>query len=101
MNTHQIRETLRKKYTLPEFVLMEEVRDAAGYNSRRSADGIAMSMWPSRGLEIHNFEIKASRSDWLRELKDPAKADAIANFCDKWWIVAAPGVVKEGELPST
>lgn len=97
--THQIREALRKKYCLPEWVLMEEVRDAAGFDSRRSADGIAMSMWPSRGLEVHGFEIKASRSDWLREIKNPAKAEAIANYCDKWWIVAAQKVVNPGELP--
>lgn len=99
MTTAHLREALKKKYCLPEWVLMEEVRDAAGYNSRRSADGIAMSMWPSRGLEIHGFEIKASRPDWLREMKNPAKAEAIANYCDKWWIVAPSGIVKTDEIP--
>lgn len=99
MSTSTLREALRKRYAMPEWVLMEEVRDAAGFESNRSADGIAMSMWPSRGLEINGFEIKASRSDWLRELKDPAKAESIAAYCDRWWIVAVPNIVKLEELP--
>lgn len=99
MSTPSLREALRKRYAMPEWVLMEEVRDAAGFESNRSADGIAMSMWPSRGLEINGFEIKASRSDWLRELKDPAKAESIAAYCDRWWIVAVPNIVKLEELP--
>lgn len=100
MSTPSLRDALRKRYSMPEWVLMEEVRDAAGFESSRSADGIAMSMWPSRGLEINGFEIKASRSDWLRELKNPAKAEAIAAYCDRWWIVALKDLVKIEELPA-
>lgn len=101
MTTLHLRQALRKRYALPEWVLMEEVRDAAGFQGQRAADGIAMSMWPSRGLEIHGFELKASRSDWLRELKNPAKAEAIASYCDRWFIVATPGIVKPDEMPRT
>jgi len=32
-----------------------------------------MDLWPSGGLEIHGHEVKVSRSDWLRELKEPEK----------------------------
>jgi len=99
MSTPLLREALRKRYAFPEWVLMEEVRDAAGFSGKRSADGIAMGMWPSRGLEIHGIEVKAYRGDWLRELKDPAKADVISSYCDRWWIVAAPNVVNIDELP--
>jgi len=67
----------------------------------RYADAIAVNLWSSRGHAIHGFEIKVSRSDWLRELKDPSKADTIAGFCDHWFIVAPKGVVKDGELPPT
>jgi hypothetical protein len=56
-------------------------------------------MWPSRGLELLGFEIKASRADWLRELANPAKAEPIAGYCDKWWIVAEVGCVRPDELP--
>jgi len=40
-----------------------------------------------------------SRGDWLRELKDPAKAEEMAVFCEYWYIVAPKGVVLPGELP--
>jgi hypothetical protein len=101
MSTAAIREALRKRYAMPEYVLMEEVRDGAGFSSKRSADAVAMGTWPSRGLNILGFEIKAHRSDWLRELKDPAKADPIARYCDFWIVATVPGVVKEVELPAT
>lgn len=48
------------------------------------------------------FEVKVSRPDWLKELKDPSKADAICRYCDRWYLVAASAaIVKAGELPDT
>src|SRR5438876_1169784 len=67
-----------------------------------SADALAMSLWPSRGLELHGFEIKASRADWRTELRNPETADEIATRCDRWWIVAGSAdIVTDGELPPT
>jgi len=99
MTTGKINNALREKYKAPEYALMFEVGNKTGFGCNRHADAIAMSLWPSRGLELIGFEVKASRSDWLRELKDPAKAEKIAAFCDRWFIVAAEGIVKPGEMP--
>lgn len=101
MRTADIKAALRARFCAPEWAIMFEVGDGTGTNQRRWADAVAMNLWPSRGLEIHGFEVKASRSDWLRELKNPAKAESIQRYCDRWWIVAPPGVVKDGELPPT
>ena len=60
---------IRKRYPENEFVLMEEVSDAAGFSRSRSADYIAVGLWPSRGLYINGIELKSFRSDWLSELK--------------------------------
>lgn len=92
---------MRKLYAQPEWSIMFEVRDAAGFNARVSADAVAMSLWPSRGLELHGFEIKVSRTDWRREAAKPEKAETIAKYCDRWWVVAPPGVVPVEELPPT
>lgn len=92
-----VRAALRSRFCQPEWALFFEVADG---NYSRRADGVAMNMWPSRGLAILGFEIKVHRRDWLNELKNPAKADAIARFCDQWWIAAAPDVVKPEELPA-
>lgn len=50
-------------------------------------------------LAIHGFEVKVSRGDWLRELRDPSKADEWAQHCHHWWLVAPRDVVRPGELP--
>ncbi len=101
-NTSDLLEALRKRHEGEAWAFMTEVPDATGMNHRRWADAVAMSLWPSRGLELHGFEIKASRSDWQRELADPAKAESVCRYCDRWWIVAADAkIVRRDELPGT
>ena len=59
-------------------------------------------MWPSRGLELEAFEIKVSRSDWLQELRNPKKAEMIARYVDRFWVVSpSVKVVKPSEVPGT
>lgn len=101
MRTADVKAILRERFCAPEWALMFEVGDATGTNQRRWADAVAMNMWPSRGLEIHGFEIKVSRGDWIRELKDPAKSESIQRYCNRWWIVAPEGLVRHEELPPT
>lgn len=84
-----------------EWALQWEVGNGTGSNLRRHADAVAMSIWPSRGYKIHGYEIKVSRSDWLRELKEPEKADPVAQFCDAWFLVAPADIVNEVEVPET
>lgn len=92
---------LQKRFPPNEYALLAEVRDQAGFGASRSADGIAMNLWPSRGLEIEGIEVKSYRSDWLRELKDPAKAENIIKYCDRWWLVAADDtIVYPEEVPN-
>lgn len=93
---------LAARFCLPAWAFFSGVRNAAGFNANRTADGIAMSLWPSRGLEIYGFEIKVSRGDWLSEMRNPAKADDVFCYCDRWFLVAASReLVKAGELPPT
>jgi hypothetical protein len=92
---------LRLRYCAPEWALMFEVANGTGSNIRRYADAVAMNLFPSRGLELHGFEIKVSRCDWQRELKNPDKAETIFRYCDRWWIAAPEGIVDKAELPTT
>lgn len=63
---------------------------------------MAVNLWPSRGLEVLGFEIKARRGDWTKELRDPSKSAPIQKYCDRWWVVAGGrNIVKPGELPPT
>lgn len=108
MTERQVLDLLRARHVRPgnggsgEFAYVEHVRNGAGFDSNRTFDAVVMSLWPSRGLELHAFEVKVSRGDWLRELKDPAKADAAAKVCDRFSLVVSdPAIVAEGELPPT
>lgn len=93
---------LRSRFGPPAYALLTEVPNATGFAKSRSADAVAMSLWPSRGIELHGFELKVSRSDWQRELADPSKAESICQFCDRWWLVVSDrSIVKDGELPPT
>lgn len=63
-------------------------------------DFLAVGTWPSTGYAVHGYEIKASRSDWLAELKNPAKSAHGLAMVDHWWLAAPAGVVRDlAELP--
>lgn len=95
-----IRLAMRKQWAEQEWAILWEVREGTGTMAGRSADAVMMSLWPSRGLELHGVEIKVSRSDWKREAGDPTKAEAIAKYCDRWWVHTSPGIVQDiSELP--
>ncbi|NID15427.1 hypothetical protein [Luteibacter yeojuensis] len=99
--TAQLEAALLKAFPIPEYATFFEVGDATGGRHSRWADAVSMACWPSRGLIVTGFELKASRSDWLREKKSPTKSSAIQKYCDKWVLVTAPGVLLDGELPET
>ena len=83
----------------PRWAFATHVRDQAGFNALRTLDAVAMDTWPSSGLALHGYEVKCSRSDWLRELAQPWKAAAFTRWVDYFWVVAPPGVVKD-DLPA-
>lgn len=100
LSSSDIRLGMSKRWAAPEYAIMWEVSNATGGGAKRYADAVIMSLWPSRGLELHGVEIKISRSDWKREAADPRKAEAIARFCDRWYVHTAPGVVDDlSDLP--
>lgn len=57
-------------------------------------DAVALNAWPSRGMELHGIEIKVSRGDWLRELRDPVKTEIIRSNVDRIFVAAPEGVVR-------
>lgn len=100
MKSSDVRAAMSKKWAAPEYAVMWEVGQGTGAASGRYADAIIMSLWPSRGLELHGVEIKVSRSDWKREAADPTKAEAIAKYCDRWYIHTPKGLIQDlSEVP--
>lgn len=75
------------------------VFEFSGPDNRR-ADGIAVSRTRANNYKIVGLEVKASRSDWLSEKKDPTKQEHFIGIVDEFYVVAArKGIVNENELP--
>lgn len=99
MTLQEVMDGLRARYRAPAWAFFEEVRDSTGFASR-TADALAFGLWPSQGLELLGFEVKAYRGDWLRELKHPEKADRVLGYADRVFLVTTEkGLVKREELP--
>lgn len=99
-----VRYTKVRRGTIADrWVRAEHVRLSLGDRVGRVVDYIALDTYP-RGegsLAVHGHEVKVSRSDWLKELKDPGKAEAFRRFCHHWWLVVSdPDIVRAGELPA-
>lgn len=103
MTTEELLNKLSKKYPSPQYSFLSQVRNTTGLSQQvRTADALALSLWPSRGNHLIGFELKISRSDWLHEWKNPAKAEAIAQFCDMFYLVIADlSIVDISEVPKT
>lgn len=99
---HDLFLRLQGTFSPPAYITLEEVRDATGFDGHRTADAIAVSLYRSRGKAIWGFEMKVSRNDWLKELKQPEKAESIMRYCNYWALVVPDkSIVKAGELPSS
>ncbi len=106
VSTEQLLNKLSKKYPSPQYAFLSQVRNHTGWINRehgtRTADAMALSLWPSRGLHLEGFELKISRSDWQHELKQPQKAEGIVEFCDYFTLVISDiSIIDIGEVPKT
>ncbi len=78
------------------------IAEATPPDTNRRYDAVSISVWRSMGHQIHGFEVKTARSDWLRELADPTKADALMRYCTHWWLVCPKEVISGlDEVPET
>lgn len=92
---------LRHESGRGEWAVFEEFQPGTGssrYSGRRW-DVLAIHCWGSSKGHRVCYEVKASRSDWLKELSDPGKRDFARSICHQCWIATVPDIVKEGELP--
>lgn len=74
------------------------IRDGMQREERR-LDVWAISLWPSDGYCRACYEIKVSRGDWLKELKQPAKRRLGVILSNEYWLATPPGLVRPEELP--
>lgn len=107
MSTPQLLEALHGHFIKPEDRLAQAgagavfLTEVTAPNSTRRADAVHLGLWQSRGAgEIDVCELKTSRSDWRRELDNPAKAEAWWPYSTRFWVVAPSiAIVPPEEVP--
>lgn len=94
---------LERRYEAAQgWLLFYEVANATGFKGTGYADALAMSVWPGRGIALHGLELKRSRSDLVKELRDPDKSLKFQKFCNHWWLLVDDVKLVEGvEVPAT
>lgn len=80
-------------------IVIEECAPGTGWAARRWADALVLGMWPSKGLLLDGYEIKASKQDLKKELADLSKHRAVARYCDSWTLVAWDEAMLVGGIP--
>lgn len=81
----------------PRSVMAEHVRYDPAYG-HSIADAISIDTWRDggRGHCLHGYEVKVSRSDYLREVNDETKHLTWAAHCRYWWIVVPDAKIAFG-----
>lgn len=82
----------------PQYIAIPSLAMGTGFANRR-IDLFVIHPWPSKGGLRKAFEIKISRGDFLRELKDHGKYKEAVWFANYFYYVAPVGVIKPEELP--
>ncbi len=99
-----IERVIAKRYAPPEWAVVYELAD--GVASRRTGrggriDAAAFSCWPSKGLMRIAFEIKRTRQDFKKEVKDPKKSEWVEKNFHQTYLVVPAGLVKSDEVPES
>lgn len=82
-----------------EWATFIELRGSTGFINAQAIDFFAVHTWPSKNFRAIAYEIKVSRSDFTKELKQPNKrafAESIANEC---LFVVPSGLLRVDEIP--
>ena len=75
-----------RRFSKPEYLWIGQVANSTGFRAYRFIDGVALSLWPSRGIHLHTVEIKVDRRDWLKEKATPEKAEVLAKWAHFMWL---------------
>lgn len=114
MNANDVYEALKRRHTLPEWVLVRELRIGTGYSYRewcgpdrkwkrakmqQSVDAWALNCYPSKDFVKIAYEIKVSRSDFIREKLEPEKREPALEISDLFYFAAPRGLIAPMEVP--
>jgi hypothetical protein len=82
-------------------ILVFELATGTGFQhgEPNKIDAFWMAVEPSKGLRRIAYEVKVSRSDFLREIREPRKRRAALRVSNQFFFVTPPGIAKAEEIP--
>lgn len=97
----EIIDSLKLRHLGREWLFFPELRLGSGYGGKweQRIDAWALSCYPSTGLQSVSYEVKVSRSDFLRELAQPEKRQAAVEMSNLFYFAAPAGIICLDELP--
>jgi len=104
LTSEQVHEFLRRDHAnyagTDAWVYYEELETDTGTKRERRLDAWAMHLWPSTNYKRITFEVKISRSDFLREIAAPQKRKLGLLYSNLFYFVTPAGLVKAAEIPA-
>lgn len=113
MTATDVLNALSRSYRPPEWAFFEELRTGTGYNYgqrirygggkdvERRLDAWAFHLWPMGGYCPTGFEVKVSRSDFLREMGKQDKTTRYMELCQFFYYVTPKALVQPDEVPES
>lgn len=89
----------QEHWSLKNFITIREARCGTGYRYQNQRSFDYMAICTLEGNSVRGYEVKASRADFLKDVKDPEKQKALRCFCNLFYYVAPEGMIKKEELP--
>jgi hypothetical protein len=81
------------------WAMVRDCPDDTSIAKCRTADAIVAGCWSSKGFTIHGYEVKVTRADWQREIKDHQKSLDFMKLVDFWWLACPAGIARLEEIP--
>lgn len=96
-----ITKTVKDSLDPREWAVFEELRIGGG---TRKEDAQRFDLWgvnyfPSKGNKTRCIEVKASRSDFFKEIQKPIKRKAGLRLSHEFYFATPPGLVRVEEVP--
>lgn len=99
MKASEVKDLLRDMHSdVSRWVTAEEVPVKTGGGNRR-LDFVAMECWESRGHALWGFEVKVSKADLAREIREPSKHTCFFECLDYYSIAAPEEIVDVDTVP--
>lgn len=89
----------QEHWSLKNWITIREVRCGTGYRYQNQRSFDYMAICTLEGNSVRGYEVKASRADFLKDIKDPEKQKALRCFANLFYYVAPEGMIKKEELP--